>query len=145
MVSKKIFRLCCIIVWLILIFWFSNQPGNVSKKQSEDVITTFVEIVSDKNEDEKDEIVKDYTFITRKAAHFLEYFILAILIIRFVTLYDIKYFFIISLVLCIVVASCDEFHQYFILERECRVMDVVIDTSGSLLGIGCYILIKKKN
>ena len=53
----------------------------------------------------------------RKLAHFTEY-----------------------LILCILYAFTDEYHQTFINGRTGQILDVLIDSSGSLLGSGIYYL-----
>lgn len=149
MTSKKIFRFFLVLLWLIIIFLFSNQPGNISSKESEDVVTAVVEVISNKDEGTKEQIVKNYTYLTRKIAHFLEFFILSILLVRFLSLFRIKLknLIVICIIICLLVSIGDEVHQSFIPDRDSNSIDVLIDTSGSLLGLGVFIFLdnhKKK-
>lgn len=141
MTSKKIFRFFLVLLWLIIIFLFSNQPGNISSKESKDVVTAVVEVISNKDEGTKEQIVKNYTYLTRKIAHFLEYFILAILLVRFLSLYKIKNLVILCIIICLLVSISDEFHQSFIPDRDSNFTDILIDTSSSLLGLGVFIFL----
>ena len=53
-----------------------------------------------------------------------------------------------SLVFSVVYASSDEFHQTFVAGRDGNIIDVLIDSSGALVGIMIasimYFLIMKK-
>lgn len=44
-----------------------------------------------------------------------------------------------SLVFCILYAISDELHQLFVPGRGAQVKDVVIDSSGAVVGIGVYV------
>ena len=65
-----------LIGWMIIIFYMSNQPGEISSKQSELVVRIFQFIGINLTEKLGDLA----TFIVRKVAHFSEYFILYCLI-----------------------------------------------------------------
>ena len=84
--------------------------------------------------------------IVRKSAHFLEYLILGILMINVVKNYkDINNcLFFMSLLFCIMYAISDEVHQLFIPGRSCEILDVLIDSTGSLIGIFIYYLFNSR-
>lgn len=75
-------------------------------------------------------------FIIKKSAHFIEYFILNLLIN-----YSLKSSFSLSkkrqiataIGLAIIYAATDEFHQTFVAGRDGRLRDVLIDSAGILL------------
>ena len=69
----------------------------------------------------------------RKYAHFFEYMILGI--ISFIVFKNTNNPKLYSFLLCYINASLDEIHQYFIEGRHCQVKDVIIDCSGSIIGI----------
>lgn len=145
MTNKKIFRFIIIILWLMVIFSFSNQQGTVSNKKSEDIAVAVVNVVSNENNNKNNEkFIKKYNFLVRKIAHFLEFFILAILIERFISLFQTKNKIIICILLCLLVAIGDEFHQSFIPLRDCNINDVLIDLSGTIFGLGLYVKLNKK-
>ena len=73
------------------------------------------------------------SLIIRKLAHFTEYFILGLLVYNMIYSYNKKAY--ISIVICILYAISDEIHQIFVEGRSAEVLDVIIDTAGSSLGI----------
>ena len=141
---QKIFKLILLILWMILIFCFSNQKADNSSKLSDGVIVKVASIFvkDDLTKDKKNELIDKYTFIVRKIAHFSIYLILGIFSFNLISSYDIKNIVLYSLLICIVYASADEFHQLFVMGRSCEVRDVLIDTLGSLIGILIYYKIK---
>ena len=120
-----------LIGWMLFIFCMSNQPAEVSTKQSDLVIKLFSAIGIDLNT----HLGSFASFVVRKAAHFTEYFILycfAILVCK--NYIDIKRARIYSLFIVLGYAITDEFHQYFIPGRSMAIRDVIIDFSGGIFG-----------
>ncbi|MBX9139310.1 MULTISPECIES: VanZ family protein [unclassified Clostridium] len=120
-----------LIGWMLFIFCMSNQPAEVSTKQSDLVIKLFSAIGIDLNT----HLGSLASFIVRKAAHFTEYFILyyfAILVCK--NYVDIKRARIYSLFIVLGYAITDEIHQYFIPGRSMAIRDVIIDFSGGVFG-----------
>lgn len=132
---KRIISWFLLILWMIVIFFMSHQPGEVSSSQSDLVVKIFSLIGIELN----DYFGELATFVVRKAAHFSEYMILFLLAYnvtrhyvneRKTRLYLIGFVFL--------YACTDEFHQYFIPGRAMALKDVLIDTSGGILG---YIIV----
>lgn len=120
-----------LIAWMLLIFLMSNQPGEVSSKQSDLVIKIFSLVGIDLNS----YLGSIATFIVRKAAHFTEYFILYSLSIRVLKQYiEIKRARIYCLLIVLGYAITDEIHQYFVPGRAMALRDVLIDFSGGIFG-----------
>jgi VanZ family protein len=75
-------------------------------------------------------------FLTRKAAHFSEYAVLAFLARRaFITSANEflrRYWFQLSLLLVVCYALIDEFHQSFVPSRTASIYDSAIDVAGGL-------------
>lgn len=145
---KKVY-LCILILWMGVIFAFSNQNAEVSENVSDGFTSKVVDVVSTVKKDEsikenKKEIIEDSRFFIRKTAHFSLYLILEILI--YLNVKDVKKInpIIISLIFCILYACSDEIHQMFINERTAKVLDVLIDTTGSLTGILLIYLFSSK-
>ena len=134
---KKI-NIILLLLWIILIFGFSQDSGDVSSVKSDGIANVIINIVSDitgKNLD-----IDICTFIIRKIAHFTEYIILGLLVINVIKDYktiDTKVL-IISIILCFIYACSDEIHQLFVSERSGRITDILIDTAGSFVGIFIY-------
>lgn len=139
-----------VLLWMSLIFYLSHQPANVSSELSggvSNVIVTLVEKVAPN----ADLDFSNFNHIVRKNAHFIIYLVLGILVmnaLRQSTVYGFKSAGI-ALVICIIYAISDEVHQVFIPGRSGELRDVIIDTVGSGIGIGVYLLmcsvVYKKN
>ena len=129
--KKEYMNWILVIGWMILIFLFSSQPGDVSSENNKFVIYVFKSIGLDLNS-----IMGTLSdFIVRKAAHFTEYFILYILLYRAFNTkknVDIK-FFLWSILIVFLYACSDEYHQAFVLGRGPAFRDVLVDTCGGLL------------
>ena len=135
---KNYINIALIIIWMFTIFNFSNQNGESSSGLSDKVIVTIAKIITQKDltQEEKNTIIKKYKFIVRKAAHFTAYLILGLLFANL--LIDLKGLnkvsIIISIIFCFIYACTDEFHQLFINGRNGSFIDVLIDTSGAVVG-----------
>lgn len=129
---KKIIKLLLIIIWLLVIFLFSNQDGSTSTSLTNDILEKYLFFVD-----------SDIFFmIIRKMAHITEYFILGILVLNFINEFKVDNKIIISILICFILASFDEFHQLFIPDRTGCLLDVFIDMIGASLGILILSLIK---
>ena len=145
MKNKLVIRSVMLLLWLIVIFTFSEQDGKVSSNQSSEVIYKVVDVVaSDISHDEKVEKVEEYSFIVRKTAHFLEYFILGMLVFNVLVLLVSKNIIIFSILMSLFFAMSDEVHQLYVPGRDGNVRDVLIDVSGASLGVFTYGLINSK-
>lgn len=146
----KVVKICFLVLWMALIFSFSNQKDVDSSKVSDGFIDrTVVKIYKIFNEnitiEKENEIIEKYTYPIRKFAHYTLYFILGILSFLVVKDYSInKKLIIYSLLICFLYACSDEFHQLFIIGRSARVLDVIIDTFGSFCSISIFYIFNKK-
>lgn len=127
--------LLLVILWMIFIFVMSSFDATSSSNQSNFIVDIITSIINIKD-------IGLLSLIIRKLAHFIEYFILGILVINFITRYDKKI--IIAILLCIIYATSDEIHQIFVPGRSCQIIDIMIDSLGSIMGIYLYKLITKK-
>jgi len=118
--KKKILSWLWVILWLSVIYWFSNQP------------------------DLKSELQYFWDLIFRKIAHMAEYFVLCFLFYKAINNYKLEFkkVIIVSLILTLIAAGLDEFHQYFTRGRSASAIDVIIDGIGSLILI--VILLKSR-
>ena len=137
--TKKMFKLTLLIGWMLLIFLFSNDTGEISTKKSDGLIIGTIEFLLERDLTDAEKIKYVDWFVTpvRKGAHLLVYFVLGYLMI-----YTLKEFrlvdkrtYIYAVILCMLYAVSDEVHQYFVPGRSAEVIDVVIDTVGSSLGV----------
>lgn len=134
MIKNKI-SIILVILWMIFIFIMSSFDATSSSNQSNFIVDIITSIINIKD-------IGLLSLIIRKLAHFIEYFILGILVINFITRYDKKI--IIAILLCIIYATSDEIHQIFVPGRSCQIIDIMIDSLGSIMGIYLYKLITKK-
>lgn len=145
---KKIIKVVLIIFWMGVIFAFSSDNGEASTEKSDSIIINVYQIFNKKEltNKEKEELVEKLVFPMRKLAHLSEYLILGILIISLISEFTLinRKAFLIGLLLCIIYATSDEIHQLFSVGRSARILDILIDTIGSSIGISIYYLIDKK-
>lgn len=144
---KKI-KIVLIIIWMIVIFLLSNQPGDESSKLSNSLIDKTIvrvyEVFNGRlNNLEKRLIIEEYSYMVRKVAHFTEYFILGVLVyIYLIESYGSIKSLLLTVLICFVYAVTDEFHQLFINDRAFSPVDILIDTSGSLVS-STILLVKR--
>lgn len=145
--------LCAIVLWLLGIYKLSSMKINSSNVKSESIISIFIEDtleitnkygITDSHPDDG-KIVKATNLLNkplRKVMHASVYFVLGVLLILFVNYLfkNKKYWlsFIITILLIIILASLDEYHQSFVFGRTSDVKDVLIDTIGGLIGSMLY-------
>jgi len=139
---KKIIYFILIVIWMIIIFSLSNQPAIDSTELSDGFISNTIGNVYklfNKNIsfDELNEIKVKYTHPVRKMAHFTIYMILGILVTLLVREYNVSFYkcLFISLLVCLLYSISDEVHQLFVMGRSGEIRDILIDTSGSFIGI----------
>ncbi len=136
---KKIILVTLTILWMIIIFAFSNQKAKVSTGYSDSFINkTIVNIYkifnSNPTEEEQNDIIETFTLPIRKLAHITEYFILGILVFLTLKEFNCRNIYIIILI-CFLYAVSDEVHQLFIPGRSGSFIDVLIDSFGSTLSV----------
>ncbi|MTI71647.1 MAG: VanZ family protein [Firmicutes bacterium] len=129
---------------MALIFFFSNQPANVSEKQSGSILVLLNLI--DENEITNDnERIKNLQHIIRKLAHFSIYFILGVLLTLSLKTLNIDKVYIKAFIIGVIYAFSDEFHQYFIPGRGSQLKDVFIDSLGITFGVLIIFILLKKD
>lgn len=133
---NKIISIILLISWILLIFYFSNQKGSLSEKNSNFVINILNSFININN-------IKNISYIIRKLAHIFLYFILYYLTYYVLYQFNINKRKIFSFIFCILFAISDEFHQLFIINRSGSLIDIFIDTIGSYLAYFLLILKSK--
>lgn len=138
MIKKIVFTILTIL-WMFIIFHFSNQKALDSTNNSQSFVrNTIVNVYklfdSDASDEKLNKIVEAFDVPVRKTAHFIEYFILGMLILFMFKSYEIKNLYLMILV-CFLYAISDEVHQLFIVGRSGSFIDVILDTLGSSLAI----------
>lgn len=147
MSKKLLIYILLSILCMITIFTFSSKNTNESNGTSKGLIKYFVhtyEKVFDKDIDEE-VIITKLNYPIRKLAHYSIYLLLGIFIYNIFLLTGVKHKVLLSVLVCMIYAITDETHQLFVSGRTGQVLDVFIDTIGSLTSILLIKFIKKKN
>ncbi len=139
---KKYFSLILVILWMLVIFYFSSKPASVSDQESKLLIQIFQLLGLDLNSF----LGELANFAVRKTAHFTEYFILSLLWFNLLYgKYELRKAALYSVAAVFLYACTDELHQLFVPGRAARFTDVMIDTSGgALAAVARYLSIKRK-
>lgn len=134
---KKIVYGIFLIIWMIIVFGFSNQNGKVSQSSSDRITNNIVQVCDDYFGISLKSHTTDISFIVRKLAHFSIYFLGGVLIYNFLNTFRLKrkYIIILSIVWGIIYAITDEMHQFFIDGRAAQIRDVIIDSCGVIIAI----------
>lgn len=132
--SKKFFHIALTLAVMIFIFVQSAMPGQVSSTESNFIVRLIAELTGWETEPLK--------VVVRKAAHFTEFMVLGMCLAA-----DVKDFlmakarplvsrkiWLVAWLIGTAYAVTDEFHQYFVPERACTLLDVCIDSAGVAVG-----------
>ena len=151
MSNKNILRIISIIfvlAWMITVFMLSHQIAEDSSKTSSNFITVIIKLFNkDIEQEQLETIMLKVETIVRKLAHFVLYTLGGMLItIMFINFKEyITKTKIASFLLGATYAITDEIHQLFIPGRSGEIRDVLIDSTGVLLGVFIiYLLMRIK-
>ena len=144
MKSKKIITIILIVLWMILVFYLSNQGADDSAELSGGLtrkVLQILHIIDGKTVEEQAMIET----VFRKLAHFCLYTLGGILILLHINLYKIsdKNKVIISWSIGTAYAITDELHQLFVPGRSGEIRDVCLDSLGLITGIILAFLVLK--
>ena len=144
---RKIIKIFIVLLCMIIIFSFSSDDDKASDKKSDGVIISVAKLIKRNNLSKKEKIkyINKYVVFVRKGAHFIIYFALGLSLISLIREYrilDLKAI-LIALLIAILYACSDEFHQLFISGRSGQISDIFLDSFGSFIGISIYYLIYK--
>ena len=162
-----------VVGWICFIFYQGMQVGEVSMDKSDRVVTQMMrmmdwweetfkkkeepifENVIEKSEatsssqlpiHSKVQLQKNLSYFVRKAAHFTEYFMLAVLLLLMFRTFNVSLWNrgIYSLFVVLLCAVLDEYFQSFVF-RTSSVNDVMLDFCGGLLGVGVLLGVTRYN
>lgn len=137
----KVYRVLAIL-WMIAIFLFSAQDAQESSRMSMgigDVVgQVFVEDYEEWSPQQRLSFVDTIELPIRKAAHALEYTLLAFLLMgAFNGRKSVAAW------IGVLYAAGDEFHQLFVPGRSGQFTDVMIDSVGVILGIFIFCIYRR--
>lgn len=126
---KRYIRLVLILAWMGILFYFSHQDIVRSKGLSFFISDKILRVFSL----DMDNLPRLDHYV-RKSGHFIAYMFLSILIIRFFISrgYGLGKSISLSILLSLIFAATDEFHQLFVDGRRGSVKDIIIDTAGAV-------------
>ena len=132
--KKRLLRYGPLVLWAVLIFIFSS--GLFSGSNTSTIVRPLVQWVFPSISEGGLALVHA---LIRKASHFVEYAILALLTARaFRTSareFLRNHWFAVALTFVAVYALSDEFHQSFVSSRTASIYDCLIDTAGGLAAL----------
>lgn len=131
------------ICWMIFIFYMSNQPATVSSSQSGGFINMLCNIPVIGIVVENLMKIGLAEFLIRKSAHMFLYFVLAILFYMAVKQNNNIKDYSLAFILSALYACTDEFHQLFVYGRSGEFRDVLVDSTGALIGLILVALLLK--
>ena len=128
-------RFTALCLWMGIIFLLSHQTGQDSSETS----GIILELLKFFGIGPGSSVQGALSYLIRKAGHFSEYLILAVLFLRYrkhqgSSGKSVFY----ALLFVFLYASSDEFHQSYIPGRGPAFSDVLIDTAGGLTGVMLY-------
>ncbi len=136
---RKTISIILLLLWMTVIFMFSSSGSVKSNNTSGQVISSAIsvkdKVTSKETKPEaKKKIVKKLNYSVRKSAHVFEYFVLGVLALNVFDAFNVKRKVLFAIILCVLYASSDEFHQLFT-GRTASVTDVLLDSAASIVGI----------
>lgn len=136
---RKTISIILLLLWMTVIFMFSSSGSVKSNDTSGKVISSAISVKDKVTNNEtkpetKKKIVKKLNYSVRKSAHVFEYFVLGVLALNVFDAFNVKRKVLFAIMLCILYASSDEFHQLFT-GRTASVTDVLLDSAASIVGI----------
>lgn len=122
---------------LFLIFGFSSQDAEESGGLSSSIAKFILKQVNHDEIEDGQPILERTESVIRKIAHFSIYTLVGLLLMSFVSTYDLQENkrIMISLGIGALYATSDEIHQLFVPGRSGQMSDVILDSMGVLLGI----------
>lgn len=148
---QKIRQRICLtaaILWMVLIFFFSARPADVSTKDSNGIGLLIGELCipdfSEWTEEERLGFAQKIDHPVRKTAHAAEYAVLGMFLVGSF-MGDRKGYkkeqklgktAALSWGTGTLYAASDEFHQLFVSGRSGQISDVMLDSTGVLVGVG---------
>lgn len=138
----KIINIILIVIWMGIVFGFSNERGTKSSNTSRKVTVAVVQTISNKIIEENETLIDKIEKVIRKIAHYAIYTIGGFLIMNYAytTNMKTKQKVTCSIIFGALYAVTDEFHQLFISGRSAKFFDVGIDTLGVITGILIYLI-----
>lgn len=125
----------CTLIWMGIIFYLSSQPAAQSDQLSNGLKNGLLSVLMYLLPGIENLEIGSLNFYVRKNAHFIAYFILGVLVFSLLIQSKAQKPVNLALLICMLYAISDEFHQLFVPGRSGQFRDVLIDGAGAILGI----------
>ena len=138
---KRIIWTGITILWMVVIFSFSAKPAVQSTEMSTSVgkmiCRIFVHDFSSWSDEKQEELAAKIDHPVRKCAHASEYALLGALVLLTACTYAkmSPKTVAAAVIISVLYAASDEFHQRFVPGRSCQFTDVLIDSAGVMVGV----------
>ncbi len=135
---KKLLAWISVLIWMGVIFNFSAQNAEESSSLSQGVSKILYNFLSSLPGVKLE--LNLFHSLLRQAAHFFVFFILALLLINAFRISDLNFIrsALYTLIIAVIYAALDEYHQSFVPGRTAELKDVFVDSLGIISGIGFY-------
>ena len=153
-IGRAVFCWVLTLLWMGFIFLMSAQTGETSAELSGSITETIVSIITPDydslSESEQMALVDGWHTVVRKTAHFCEYAVLGVLLF-YSFLYSslsMRYAALFAVLVAVLYAAGDEWHQSFVDCRGPSLADVGIDSLGAVFGVlisGFVRAVKRRN
>lgn len=154
---KRIITICLVILWIFVIFYFSNSDSILSYNQTQLVFRKLISFgfrivrklgLTSRNLGNPaiSHIASKYHILFRKICHVTVYLIFAFLLnamLKNNSKYKQTTQALFTILACFIVSLVDEHHQSNVSGRIGAFTDCLIDTSGATLGVILYFLYHK--
>ena len=147
--TKRIIWTGITILWMVVIFSFSAKSAVQSTEMSTSVgkmiCRIFVHDFSSWSDEKQEELAAKIDHPVRKCAHASEYALLGALVLLTACTYAkmSPKTVAAAVIISVLYAASDEFHQRFVPGRSCQFTDVLIDSAGVMVGVGFIIVCYK--
>lgn len=137
----KYLKRILLVLSLVFIYTMSLMNGESSSNLSNGLLMKIYAIISRIIDFDKEFFFTDFSSIFRECAHFFEFFIFGLLLYWNIKDYKVNNALIICFVVGMIIALSDETLQLFSFERSFQLLDIFIDTCGSIVGAYLFHLI----
>lgn len=139
-----------ILIWAVIIYCFSSQPGAQSAALSEKTLKYIAKFIMPDFErlslQTQNDILNEMGHRRiRKIAHIFLYSVFALLIMTALNRYESNFWqkCLVVMTVCIIYAVLDEWHQYYVKGRASQTFDIVVDTFGAFIGNLLFLSLSK--
>lgn len=131
----------------VLIFFFSAQnaveSGETSNSFIKHIAEIFVRSFRSLSPEEKYEFAENFQAAVRTLAHFSVFGLLGFSVFATERSFGHKNYkaYAVGIAFCFLYAVSDEVHQYFVPGRSAQLVDIAVDTAGSIVGACAFLII----